>query len=114
MLSSFSFSQEVIALIYTTETIPTMPNITRFRTTWGIPPGDNFATWRQLFPELKAKGYSEQRLPVKKFGREAYSKCPIAGVEIDYRAVKTEDLPELRKLLDESGLQFIAQYVAYD
>ncbi|KAF0318588.1 hypothetical protein GQ607_014139 [Colletotrichum asianum] len=69
-----------------------MPNITRFRTTWGIPPGDNFATWRQLFPELKAKGYT--------------------GVEIDYRAVKTEDLPELRKLLDESGLQFIAQIMS--
>ncbi|KAF9872552.1 hypothetical protein CkaCkLH20_10049 [Colletotrichum karsti] len=69
-----------------------MTNITRFRTLWGIPPGANFATWRGLFPELKAKGYT--------------------GVEIDYRAVKTEDLPGLRKLLEDNGLQLIAQIMS--
>ncbi|TDZ32969.1 hypothetical protein C8035_v006123 [Colletotrichum spinosum] len=69
-----------------------MPNISRFRTTWGVPPGDNFENWRKLFPELKEKGYT--------------------GVECDYSVVETKDLPELRKLLDQYDFQFIAQIMS--
>ncbi|WYZ44633.1 hypothetical protein EsH8_VII_001069 [Colletotrichum jinshuiense] len=66
-----------------------MPSIARFRTLWGIPAGDKFANWIALFPDLKAKGYT--------------------GVEIDYRPIATEDLPELRRILDQFGFQLIAQ-----
>ncbi|OLN81506.1 hypothetical protein CCHL11_10303 [Colletotrichum chlorophyti] len=69
-----------------------MARIARFRTTWGVPPGDKLANWIALFPELKAKGYT--------------------GVEIDYSAVATEDLPELRRLLDQFNFQLIAQIMS--
>ncbi|KZL79046.1 xylose isomerase tim barrel [Colletotrichum incanum] len=69
-----------------------MPNIARFRTLWGIPAGDKFANWIALFPDLKAKGYT--------------------GVEIDYSEIPTEELFELRRILDRFGFQVVAQIMS--
>jgi hypothetical protein len=32
--------------------------IDRFRSAWGIAPGSNLDNWAQIFPQLKAHGYS--------------------------------------------------------
>lgn len=34
-----------------------MVAIQRFRSTWGVPPGDNYKAWEEWFPRLKAQGY---------------------------------------------------------
>ncbi|KAI0474423.1 hypothetical protein F4859DRAFT_483198 [Xylaria cf. heliscus] len=63
-----------------------MPEILRFRSTWGVDPGDGLKVWREWFPTLKEKGYT--------------------GVEIDFAGL--EDLSAVRRLADESGLEIIA------
>lgn len=36
-----------------------MPEILRFRATWGFAPGPNFDTFKEWFPELKVQGYGK-------------------------------------------------------
>ncbi|KAH8156700.1 hypothetical protein CIB48_g11550 [Xylaria polymorpha] len=63
-----------------------MPDILRFRSTWGVDPGEELQVWREWFPALKEKGYT--------------------GVEIDFAGL--EDLLGVRRLADEFGLEIIA------
>ncbi|KAK2616858.1 hypothetical protein QQS21_000236 [Conoideocrella luteorostrata] len=65
-----------------------MPEILRCRSTWGIPPGAGFETWKSWFPELKKQGYG--------------------GLEINLFEVH-EDLAVLKKLCEDLGLQIIVQ-----
>ncbi|KAK7427277.1 hypothetical protein QQZ08_006213 [Neonectria magnoliae] len=62
-----------------------MPEILRFRTTWGIPPGPNFDNWKTWFPTLKKQGYF--------------------GVEIDFACLPDPNLPALRQVCEDAGLE---------
>ena len=33
-------------------------SVLRYRTVWGVDPGDNYQDWDEWFPSLKAQGYS--------------------------------------------------------
>ncbi|RKU47937.1 hypothetical protein DL546_009416 [Coniochaeta pulveracea] len=72
-----------------------MVAIQRFRSTWGVPPGDNYKAWEEWFPRLKAQGY--------------------AGVEIDIGCLS--DLHLVRQLCERTGLQIIpliqSEWVGY-
>ncbi|RDH34998.1 xylose isomerase-like protein [Aspergillus welwitschiae] len=59
--------------------------ISRFRSLWGIEPGQAQSEWRKKFVELKAHGY--------------------AGIEIDFAGMTPEQLQLLRKNCDEVGLE---------
>ncbi|KAI0442410.1 hypothetical protein F4803DRAFT_519407 [Xylaria telfairii] len=63
-----------------------MPDILRFRSTWGVDPGEGLQVWREWFPRLKEKGYT--------------------GVEIDFAGL--DNLLGIRRLADEFGLEIIA------
>ncbi|KAM0421126.1 hypothetical protein ACHAPT_011018 [Fusarium lateritium] len=59
--------------------------IKRFRTVWGIDSGEKFEKWIPWFPELKKQGY--------------------AGVEVDITDRGADNLRQLRKILDDAGLE---------
>ncbi|KAJ5161591.1 hypothetical protein N7492_006983 [Penicillium capsulatum] len=60
-----------------------MPSVSRFRSIWGIPTGDNYENWAKWFPTLKAQGY--------------------VGVEIDFAPLTS--LPTIRQIADSAGLE---------
>ncbi|KAE8152252.1 hypothetical protein BDV25DRAFT_128146 [Aspergillus avenaceus] len=62
-----------------------MTQIQRFRSTWGIERGDNYANWQRWFPILKAQGY--------------------VGIEVDIAPLP--DIATIRRLADEAGLEII-------
>ncbi|KPM35420.1 hypothetical protein AK830_g11149 [Neonectria ditissima] len=62
-----------------------MPEVLRFRTVWGIAPGPNFDHWKTWFPTLKEQGYF--------------------GVEIDFSHLSVPDLPAVRRICEDAGLE---------
>ncbi|KAI9932353.1 hypothetical protein ASPWEDRAFT_182832 [Aspergillus wentii DTO 134E9] len=60
-----------------------MSAVHRFRSVWGVAPGDNYSHWQQWFPTLKQQGY--------------------VGVEIDITG--HTDLATIRRIADEAGLE---------
>ncbi|RWA15047.1 hypothetical protein EKO27_g17 [Xylaria grammica] len=63
--------------------------LSRFRTVWGIAPGDDFVEWRKLFPEWKSLGYE--------------------GIEVDtFFLSEPEKLQRLQVLCKEAGLKISA------
>lgn len=40
-----------------------MVRIERFRSTWGVEPGENFEVWKPLFVEWKKLGYGKSTMP---------------------------------------------------
>ncbi|KLO92913.1 Uncharacterized protein LW93_4068 [Fusarium fujikuroi] len=59
--------------------------IKRFRTVWGVESGKDFENWIPWFPDLKKQGY--------------------AGVEVDITDRDSDNLQQLRKILDDTGLE---------
>ncbi|CAH0053732.1 unnamed protein product [Clonostachys solani] len=72
-----------------------MTEILRIRATWGVDGGKNYENFARWFPELKAKGY--------------------AGIEINVNGESDflPDLPVLRKLCDDNGLEIVTQVVSH-
>ncbi|KAL4731116.1 hypothetical protein ACLX1H_000076 [Fusarium chlamydosporum] len=62
-----------------------MAVIKRFRSVWGVESGVNFENWVPWFPHLKSQGY--------------------AGVEVDITDRDSDDLRQLRQVLDDVGLE---------
>ncbi|RKL00754.1 hypothetical protein BFJ68_g12620 [Fusarium oxysporum] len=59
--------------------------IKRFRTVWGVESGKDFENWIPWFPDLKKQGF--------------------AGVEVDITDRDVDNLQQLRKILDDVGLE---------
>ncbi|VUC36254.1 unnamed protein product [Clonostachys rosea] len=72
-----------------------MTEILRIRATWGVDGGKNYENFARWFPELKAKGY--------------------AGIEINVNGESDflPDLPVLRKVCDDNGLEIVVQVVSH-
>ncbi|KAB8233576.1 hypothetical protein BDV23DRAFT_174494 [Aspergillus alliaceus] len=62
-----------------------MPQILRFRSTWGVETGDNYEKWQKWFPTLKAQGY--------------------VGIEVDIAPLPS--ISPIRRIADEAGLEII-------
>ncbi|KAF5976489.1 hypothetical protein FCOIX_7065 [Fusarium coicis] len=62
-----------------------MVAVKRFRTVWGIESGKDFENWIPWFPDLKKQGY--------------------AGVEVDITDRDANNLQQLRRILDDVGLE---------
>lgn len=75
-----------------------MPEVLRFRTTWGVAPGPNYDVWREWFPKLKQQGYCEFILSKRDF-TDRFS----VGIEIDFAPF--ENLAAIREICDKVGLE---------
>ncbi|KAF2962693.1 hypothetical protein GQX73_g10880 [Xylaria multiplex] len=62
-----------------------MVTLSRFRTVWGIPPGNDFVEWKRLFPEWKSLGYD--------------------GIEVDIFFLNEAQLQQLAPLASAAGLK---------
>lgn len=82
-----------------------MASVLRFRTVWGISPGNHYENWAKWFPTLKAKGYG--KFSAKRNHPDTLSLTSLcalsAGVEVDFTDLS--DLPSIRRLADEAGLE---------
>ncbi|CAG7563104.1 unnamed protein product [Fusarium equiseti] len=77
--------REILPAEWIAEPIYEMVVVKRFRSVWGIESGDGFKNWISWFPDLKNQGY--------------------AGVEIDITDRDAESLRQLRRKLDDAGLE---------
>lgn len=77
-----------------------MPSVSRFRSIWGVPAGDNYENWAKWFPTLKAQGYGMILcIWLTSLSIDSFS----VGVEIDIAPFKS--LAPIREICDKVGLE---------